>query len=105
GPLVLTEDTRRLRPAGHRFIYAVQIDLSRCQREAGLGPVEVIQRLQAVGALLDARLEVPEFDLDTTLPAAGVCYQALVSSPEPPDALARLLDLPGVHLVLLEPSL
>jgi two-component system chemotaxis sensor kinase CheA len=103
-PLVLTEDTRRLQPAGHRFVYAILIDLSRCHRERGLGPVEVIQRLQAVGALLDARLEVPDFDLETGLPLAGICYQALVSSADPPDVLQRSLDLPGIQVVLLEPA-
>lgn len=102
GPLELTDDTRRRRPAGHRYFYAVHVDLSRCQRERGLEPVEVIRRLQDVGALLDARLEVPDFDLDTGLPLAGVGYQALVSSAEPPEAVQRALDLPGIRVSLVE---
>jgi two-component system chemotaxis sensor kinase CheA len=104
GALVLTEDTRRLRPAGHRFIYAVQVDLSFCQRERGIEPIEVIQRLQAAGALLDARLEVPDFDLETGLPSAGICYQALLSSVRTLEELQRTLDLPGLRILLLEPA-
>lgn len=102
GQLVLTDDSRRLKPAEHRFVYAVQVDLSRAQRERGVGPVEVIQRLQGVGAVLDARLEVPEFDFETGLPAAGVCYQALISSAATLEMLQKTLDLPGIRIVLLE---
>ncbi len=104
-PLVLTDDTRRRRPAGHRYFYAVSVDLSRCHRERGLDPVEVIRQLQAVGALLDARLEVPDFDLETGLPTAGIGYQALISSSEPPEVIQKALDLPGIRILQLEPEI
>jgi two-component system chemotaxis sensor kinase CheA len=89
------------RPSGHAHLHGVAIDLTACQHQ-GWSPLAVLRRLQEVGAILDARLDVPDADLEAELPSAGIVYQAVVSAALPADAFARALGLPGLRVFPLE---
>ena len=100
----LTEAPLAERPAGHAFLYGVRVDLAECRRRRGLAPLAVIQRVQAAGALLNARLDVADADLDAGLPAGPVWYRAVVSRTLAPEPFRRALGLPEAEVVLLEPA-
>jgi two-component system chemotaxis sensor kinase CheA len=89
------------RPAGHAYLYGLEIDLPECQC-GGLGPLAVLRRLQEVGSLLDGCLDVTGTDLEAGLPAGPVTYRAVVSATLAPDDFARALDLPGARVMSLE---
>jgi two-component system, chemotaxis family, sensor kinase CheA len=100
----LTEAPLAERPAGHAFLYGLKVDLAECRRKHGLGPLAVIQRVQAAGALLNAALEVADADLAVGLPAGPVWYRAVVSAPLALGPFRLALDLSEADIVLLEPA-
>jgi two-component system, chemotaxis family, sensor kinase CheA len=90
------------RPPQHVYLYGLSADLAECDR-GGWRPLRLLQRLQEIGAILDARLDLPDARLDAGLPAGPLRYQALFSSGLAPDRVTQALGVAGVHLVLLEP--
>jgi two-component system chemotaxis sensor kinase CheA len=90
------------RPAEHSHLYALTIDLARCERQ-GIGPTAAFQQLEASGTLLDGCLDVPGEGLDVPLPEGPIVYRAIVSTTLPPEPFAQKLGLPGVEITVLEP--
>ncbi len=43
------------RPAGQAYLYEVKVDLVKCHKQHGRSPYAVLQQLQTVGTILDAR--------------------------------------------------
>jgi two-component system chemotaxis sensor kinase CheA len=90
------------RPDSEAYVYGLTIDLRACEREQGLGPGEVLRRLQEAGTILNARLDVPEEDLDSGLSKGDVSYQAMISSALPMDEFTVAFGLPVARIEVVE---
>jgi two-component system, chemotaxis family, sensor kinase CheA len=90
------------RPGSDVYVFGLHIDLRACERQQGFGPSEVLQRVQAAGTILNARLDVPEASLDADLSSGEIIYQAIVSSKLPLDEFAGALGLAGARIDVLD---
>jgi two-component system chemotaxis sensor kinase CheA len=90
------------RPGSEVYMFRLTVDLRACEQERGLGPDEVLQRVQDAGTILNARLDVPEEELDAGLSMARVIYQAIISSALAVDEFTLALSLAGALIEVLE---
>jgi two-component system chemotaxis sensor kinase CheA len=81
-------------PAAAPFVHRLRIDLVECHRR-GHAPAAVVRRLEELGTIVDAHIDVPGGDLDAPLPEGPVWLDAAVSSALPPERFRAGLGLPG----------
>jgi HPt (histidine-containing phosphotransfer) domain-containing protein len=87
-PVMAPEDANALlpipvlakRPAREAYVFGLTFDLRACEREQGLSPGEVLERVQEAGTILNARVDVPEEDFNASFSRGEVVYRAIVSS-------------------------
>jgi two-component system chemotaxis sensor kinase CheA len=91
--------------AGARFLYGLRVELGAYVRRGGPPLLRFMADLEAHGAVLDARLRVPEHDLARGMPKGPVEYEGQYSSTlTPEDLSARLHLAPGELSLVREPS-
>lgn len=74
--------------------FEVLVDLSRCQAE-GVAPTEVIERVLALGEILQGSVESPEVDLAVSPPRHPVVWRGTIASQLDAGAFQAQLALPG----------
>lgn len=97
--------SHRVLDAWHRhaaFLYGVKFDWFQCERALGLTPLEVAQRVEQAGTVLDSRMEPSRPALAAGPVAPPLWYWAIVSSALGPEQFARQLDIPCAAVVRLE---
>jgi len=100
-PAPSSDEVRAPRPAGQEFVYRVRLDLADCHRH-GQAPVAVVRRVQEIGTLLDARIDVPGGDLYAPLPAGPVWLEARVAVALSPAPFHEALGLPVAEVIVIE---
>jgi two-component system chemotaxis sensor kinase CheA len=91
------------RQPGHAYLFELQISFLECSRQRGWNPVEVLRRVQELGTIVNARLEVPKgATLGGELPTEGMVYHALFSTSQPPERFKATLGLDGIQLWVIE---
>ncbi|HSZ59364.1 MAG TPA: chemotaxis protein CheW [Tepidisphaeraceae bacterium] len=97
----ITERLQKAWPADNAFLYGVKLDWSQCERQLGLTPLEVAERLERAGRLLDSRTLISGPRLAEGLPGAPFWCLAIVSSREALEAFVKELDIPCAMVVQL----
>jgi two-component system, chemotaxis family, sensor kinase CheA len=84
------------------FLYGVKLDWFQCERDFGLAPLQVAQRLEQTGTVLDSRMDFAGPALAEGLPVPPLWYRAIVSSALKPEQFAQQLGVPCAAIVRLE---
>ena len=83
-------------------LYGVKLDWFQCERDYGLAPLEVAQRLERAGSVLDSRMDFAGPGFAEGLPGPPLWYRAIVSSALKPEQFAHQLGIPCAAIVRLE---
>lgn len=83
--------------------FEIAIDLSACQA-MGVSPVEVVERVQTIGEIIDGKVEFPTADLSVSPPQHPVHWRATVRSSQDASTFYSHLALPVPSLVAESPS-
>jgi two-component system chemotaxis sensor kinase CheA len=96
-----SDEAQTPRSDGQEYVYRVVVDLADCHRN-GQAPVAVVRRLQEVGNLRDARIDLPDSNLFAPLSAGSVWLEAVISTASPPEQFREALGLPGAAVTVIE---
>jgi two-component system, chemotaxis family, sensor kinase CheA len=102
GEFLISERVRSGWRPGRTELYGVKLDWFTCEREQGLGPIEVARRLEAAGSLLDSRITLAGPALREGLPSPSLWYHAIISTDLDPSQFARQLNIPGAAVIRLQ---
>ena len=98
----ITERLRHAWPDQHGYLYGVKLDWWQCERQCGLPPLAVAERIEKAGTLLDSQTRPGGYGLRQGLPRPPYRFLGVVASRSPLDEFTRELDIPCAKIVLLE---
>jgi two-component system, chemotaxis family, sensor kinase CheA len=82
-------------------VYGVKIDWWQCERQCGLPPLAVAERLEGCGRVVEARTNTSGKKLREGLPEPPFWHLAVICSPDSLETFTRKLDIPCAEIVQL----
>jgi two-component system chemotaxis sensor kinase CheA len=98
----ITERLRDAWPDQHGHMYGVKLDWWQCERQCGLPPLAVAERIGKAGTLLNSQTRPGGYGLRQGLPRPPYWFLGVVGSPKPLEEFTRELDIPCATVMLLE---
>lgn len=87
--------------SNNAFLYGVKLDWFQCEQQYGLSPIDVTQRLERAGSILESRTAVSGPGLSVGLPNPPLWCMAVLSSPLEPRQFIGKLQIPCAAVVIL----
>jgi two-component system chemotaxis sensor kinase CheA len=97
----MSERLRAAWPADSAFLYGVKLDWSQCERQLGMPPLAVIERLERAGRVLESRTRLSGPALAEGVPRPPFWCLGVVASSAPLEAFVKVLDIPCAVVVQL----